>query len=147
MWALGDYPRVAADVIPDLGAVLVEACGVAAHHRVLDVAAGCGNAAIPAAATGGAVVTCDLTPELLAAGRDEPARRGVTVEWRETDAEALPFAEPKTSSTSCCPASASCSPRATSGAPTSSFGSAGREGPSGSSAGRRRGSWARWSSP
>ena len=91
MWALGDYPRVAADVIPDLGAVLVEACGVAAHHRVLDVAAGCGNAAIPAAATGAAVVACDLTPELLAAGREEAARRGVTVEWREADAEALPF--------------------------------------------------------
>ena len=93
MWALGDYPSVAAEIIPDLGAVLVEACGVGPGARVLDVAAGAGNATIPAALTGASVVACDLTPELLETGRDRAARHGVEVEWREADAEALPFAD------------------------------------------------------
>jgi SAM-dependent methyltransferase len=93
MWASGDYPSVAADIIPDLGAVLVEACGVGPGHRVLDVAAGSGNAAIPAAEAGASVVACDLTPELFDAGRALAARHGVDVEWREGDAEALPFAD------------------------------------------------------
>jgi ubiquinone/menaquinone biosynthesis C-methylase UbiE len=91
MWALGDYPTVAADLISDLGAALVEACAVSAGDRVLDVAAGCGNAAIPAAETGATVVACDLTPELVVAGRQQAARLGVALDWREADAEALPF--------------------------------------------------------
>jgi ubiquinone/menaquinone biosynthesis C-methylase UbiE len=93
MWASGDYPAVAAEVIPDLGAILVEACGVGPHDRVLDVAAGSGNAAIPAALAGASVVACDLTPELFDAGRGIAARHGVDVDWREADAEALPFAD------------------------------------------------------
>lgn len=91
MWARGDYPRVAAEVIPDLGAVLVEACGVGPGQRVLDVAAGSGNAAIPAARAGASVVAADLTPEMFDAGRERAARVGVGLEWREADAEALPF--------------------------------------------------------
>ena len=93
MWALGDYPSVAAEIIPDLGAVLVEACGVGPGARVLDVAAGSGNATIPAALTGASVVACDLTPELFASGRDKAVQHGVEVEWHEADAEALPFAD------------------------------------------------------
>lgn len=93
MWALGDYPSVAAEIIPDLGAVLVEACGVGPGARVLDVAAGSGNATIPAALTGASVVACDLTPELFASGRDRAVQHGVEVEWHEADAEALPFAD------------------------------------------------------
>lgn len=91
MWAMGDYPAVAHDVIPGLGAVLVEACGVLPGSRVLDVAAGTGNAAIPAAASGASVVACDLTPELLEAGRQLAAVHGIELEWHEADAEALPF--------------------------------------------------------
>ncbi len=93
MWALGNYPAVATAIIPDLGARLVEACRVAPGDRVLDVAAGSGNAAIPAAETGATVVACDLAPELFAAGREEAARRRVSLAWREGDAEALPFAD------------------------------------------------------
>jgi SAM-dependent methyltransferase len=93
MWALGDYPTVAAEIIPDLGARLVEACSVKEGDRVLDVAAGSGNAAIPAALAGAKVVACDLTPDLLEAGRQQAARVGVTLEWREGDAEALPFGD------------------------------------------------------
>jgi len=93
MWALGDYPAVAAEVIPDLGAVLVEACGVRAGQRVLDVAAGSGNAAIPAALAGADVVAADLTPEMFDAGRRAAAARGAELEWREADAEKLPFSD------------------------------------------------------
>ena len=93
MWALGDYATVASEVIPRLGADLVEACGVRRGMRVLDVAAGPGNAAIPAALTGASVVASDLTPELLEAGRLAAARQGAVLEWRQADAEALPFAD------------------------------------------------------
>ena len=93
MWALGDYPALAADLLPELGRLLVSACGVAQGDRVLDVAAGSGNVAIPAAQTGATVVASDLTPELFDAGRALAAERGVSLEWREADAEALPFAD------------------------------------------------------
>lgn len=93
MWALGDYAAVANEIIPELGSILVEACGVRRGDRVLDVAAGSGNAAIPAALAGASVVACDLTPELLDTGQRLAAQRGADVEWREGDAEALPFAD------------------------------------------------------
>ncbi|WP_406397763.1 class I SAM-dependent methyltransferase [Streptomyces sp. NBC_00879] len=93
MWALGDYPAVATEVIPELGAVLVNACDVRDGERVLDVAAGSGNAAIPAALAGASVLACDLTPELLESGRRLAERLGAELEWRQADAEALPFAD------------------------------------------------------
>src|SRR6476620_350929 len=66
LWASGDYP---------------------------DVAAGSGNAAIPAAAAGAIVTASDLAPELFDAGRRIAADRGVELEWVEADAEAMPFAD------------------------------------------------------
>ena len=93
LWASGDYPAVAAELIPELGPELVRACGVQPGHRVLDVAAGSGNAAIPAAQAGGVVTASDLTPELFDAGRRIAAEHRVDLEWVEADAEALPFAD------------------------------------------------------
>ena len=93
MWALGDYPAVATDLIPELGRALVDACGIGPGDQVLDVAAGPGNAALPAAAAGAGVVACDLTPELLDAGRVAAAAWGTSIQWREADAEALPFGD------------------------------------------------------
>lgn len=93
MWAWGDYPRLAHDVIADLGAVVVDAAGIRAGQRVLDVAAGAGNAAIPAARSGARVVASDLTPELLEVGARAARAEGLTLDWREADAEALPFAD------------------------------------------------------
>ncbi|WNG94820.1 class I SAM-dependent methyltransferase [Mycobacterium sp. ITM-2016-00318] len=93
LWASGDYPAVAAELIPAFGPELVRACGVKSGDRVLDIAAGSGNAAIPAAETGAIVTASDLTPELFAAGRRIAAARGVELEWAEADAEALPFAD------------------------------------------------------
>jgi ubiquinone/menaquinone biosynthesis C-methylase UbiE len=91
MWALGDYPAVAADVIAELGPVLVTATGVRRGDRVLDVAAGSGNAAVPAALTGAEVVASDLAPELFEAGRQFAKQQGAELMWEEGDAEALPY--------------------------------------------------------
>lgn len=91
VWAMGDYHAVAVDIIPELGPVLVAESHVTSGQRVLDVGAGSGNAAIPAALTGASVVASDLTPELLEAGRQLAAKQGAELEWRQADAEALPF--------------------------------------------------------
>jgi ubiquinone/menaquinone biosynthesis C-methylase UbiE len=91
VWASGDYPAVAAEVVPSLGPILVDACRVGPGDTVLDVAAGTGNAALAAALTGATVVASDLTPELFQAGRARAANLGVQVTWQEADAEALPF--------------------------------------------------------
>ncbi|MGH2742199.1 MAG: class I SAM-dependent methyltransferase [Thermoleophilaceae bacterium] len=93
MWALGDYHRFATHTVWGFGPALVEACGVSAGQRVLDVAAGTGNVAIRAAEAGAQVVACDLTPENFDAGRSEARARGVELDWVEGDAEALPFGD------------------------------------------------------
>jgi SAM-dependent methyltransferase len=74
-----------------LGPRLVEACGIGPGMRVLDVAAGTGNASIPAAQRGATVTASDLTPDLLDAGRKRAEADGVELEWAEADAENLPF--------------------------------------------------------
>jgi len=91
MWALGDYHAVATEIIPALGPVLVEVAGISAGEHVLDVAAGSGNVAIPAAAAGAHVIATDLTPELLDQGREDAAAAGVQLDWQVADAEHLPF--------------------------------------------------------
>jgi SAM-dependent methyltransferase len=91
MWALGDYPAVATDLVAPLGRALVEVTNIGPGDRVLDVAAGTGSVAIPAAQTGATVVASDLTPELLARGAAIAAAHGVRLEWREANAEELPF--------------------------------------------------------
>ena len=92
-WRLGDYHRFATELVWEVGPVLVEACGIVAGQRVLDVAAGTGNVAIRAAEAGASVVASDLTPEHFEAGRAEARRRGVELDWVEADAEALPFGD------------------------------------------------------
>jgi SAM-dependent methyltransferase len=74
-----------------LGPRLVEACGIDAGMKVLDVAAGTGNASIPAAERGARVTASDLTPELLEAGRSKAEAMGLALEWVTADAESLPF--------------------------------------------------------
>jgi ubiquinone/menaquinone biosynthesis C-methylase UbiE len=93
MWAAGDYPELVQDLITALGSALVTASGVEAGERVLDVAAGSGNASIPAALAGAHVVASDLTPELFDAGRKAAAAAGVEVQWEQGDAEALPYGD------------------------------------------------------
>jgi len=93
MWASGDYPSMVETFLLPLGPVLPDACQVGGDHRVLDFAAGTGNASIHAAQRGATVVASDLTPELLDAGRARAAAAGVELEWAEADAENLPFGD------------------------------------------------------
>ena len=92
LWALGDYARVARRVIPDLGATLTRALRIAAGERVLDLAAGDGNASFPAARAGAQVVAADITPELLAKGAERAHELGVdSIIWDHQDVQALTY--------------------------------------------------------
>jgi SAM-dependent methyltransferase len=90
MWKLGDYPELVRDLITPLGLALTEACKIGPGQRVLDIAAGTGNVAIPAAQRGASVIATDLTPELLEEGR-RSAPPDLDLQWRTADAERLPF--------------------------------------------------------
>ena len=93
MWASGNYPRMVETFLLPLGPRLVDAIGVTSGTTVLDVASGTGNAALPAATRGARVTASDLTPELLEAGRQRAEAAGLELEWREGDAEHLPFGD------------------------------------------------------
>jgi ubiquinone/menaquinone biosynthesis C-methylase UbiE len=93
LWALGDYALMAEEVMAPLGPVLVASAGISEGDRVLDVAAGSGNISIPAAKMGASVVSSDLTPELLARSQVRAAAEGVKLQWREANAESLPFGD------------------------------------------------------
>jgi SAM-dependent methyltransferase len=92
-WAAGNYAEIARRELWPLGERVVARAGVGSGEEVLDVACGTGNAALRAAAAGARVVALDLTPELLENGRVLAAEAGVTIDWVEGDAEALPFAD------------------------------------------------------
>ena len=93
MWASGNYPAVVDEIVGSLGAILVETVDVQHGQRVLDVAAGTGSSALPAARRGAEVTATDLTPELLDVGRTAAGSEGLEVTWRTADAEVLPYAE------------------------------------------------------
>lgn len=93
MWASGSYPTVADYVVGSLGGILVDTVDVQPGQRVLDVAAGTGTSALPAARRGARVTATDLTPELLDVGRAAAEAEGLELSWRTADAEALPFAD------------------------------------------------------
>src|SRR3712207_653654 len=91
IWTSGDYSAVASELVAPLSTVLVDACRIRPGDRVLDIAAGTGNAAIPAALAGAQVTATDLTPRLLEIGAKRAADVGASLTWLEADAEALPF--------------------------------------------------------
>ena len=91
MWASGDYPSMVETFLLPLGPRLADACRIGPGTRVLDVAAGTGNASIVAAERGAQVTASDLTPELFEAGRARAQSAGVELDWVEADAEHLPF--------------------------------------------------------
>ncbi|HWF27461.1 MAG TPA: methyltransferase domain-containing protein, partial [Mycobacterium sp.] len=93
MWALGDYALMAEEVMAPLGPILVAAMGIGPGVRVLDVAAGSGNISLPAAQAGATVVSADLTPELLRRSQARAAAQGLTLDYREANAHALPFGD------------------------------------------------------
>jgi SAM-dependent methyltransferase len=91
MWASGDYADMVETFLLPLGPRLADAAGARAGLTLLDVAAGTGNASLPAAERGAAVTASDLTPELLEVGRRRADAAGLSLEWVPADAEKLPF--------------------------------------------------------
>ncbi|WP_207481919.1 class I SAM-dependent methyltransferase [Arenibaculum pallidiluteum] len=91
-WASGDY-AVVGTTLQIVGETLCEALDLRAGQRVLDVAAGNGNASLAAARRWCEVVSTDYVPELLERGRARAAAERLRIEFREADAEELPFAD------------------------------------------------------
>lgn len=90
VWASGDF-AVIGTPLQIVGEQLCEAMDVAAGWRVLEVAAGHGNAALAAARRGCEVTATDYVPELLDRLVVRAAAEGLQVQTRAADAEALPF--------------------------------------------------------
>jgi SAM-dependent methyltransferase len=90
VWDAGEYSALS-QYIADVGELLVARADIAPGMRALDVACGTGNAARPAARAGARVTGLDLVPKLLEAGRAKAQAEGFDIEWREGDAEDLPF--------------------------------------------------------
>jgi ubiquinone/menaquinone biosynthesis C-methylase UbiE len=91
-WSLGNFGDVAVFTTMVAGQ-LVRFAGVPPGGKLLDVATGTGVVAITAARKGATVSALDLTPDLLAQARENAALAEVAVDWREGDAEALPFGD------------------------------------------------------
>ena len=92
-WASGDY-AVIGTTLQIVGERLAETCDLRWDERVLDVAAGNGNATLAAARRWAEVVSTDYVPALLQRGRERAqAERLQGIEFREADAEALPFGD------------------------------------------------------
>jgi ubiquinone/menaquinone biosynthesis C-methylase UbiE len=89
-WASGDFAVVGV-TLQIVGESLAEAADVRANERVLDVAAGNGNATLAAARRFAKVISTDYVPALLEKGRARAAAEGLNVEFQVADAEALPF--------------------------------------------------------
>lgn len=89
-WASGDY-SVIGTTLQIVGEQLCESLDLRAGAKVLDVAAGNGNATLAAARRGGEVVSTDYVPELLERARERAQAERLDIEFREADAEALPF--------------------------------------------------------
>jgi ubiquinone/menaquinone biosynthesis C-methylase UbiE len=91
-WSSGDY-AVVGTTLQIVGEELCEALDLRSGHKVLDVAAGNGNATLAAARRFAEVTSTDYVPALLERGRLRATADGLQVAFREADAEALPFAD------------------------------------------------------
>lgn len=91
-WSSGDYATVGT-TLQIVGETLCEALDLRAGQKVLDVAAGNGNVTLAAARRWCEVVSTDYVPALLKRGRERAAAERLAIEFREADAEALPFAD------------------------------------------------------
>jgi ubiquinone/menaquinone biosynthesis C-methylase UbiE len=89
-WASGDY-AVVGTTLQIVGESLCEALDLSAGSRVLDVAAGNGNATLAAARRFCHVVSTDYVAALLDKGRERAAAERLAVDFRPADAEQLPF--------------------------------------------------------
>ena len=91
-WSSGDY-AVVGTTLQIVGESLCEAIDLRSNQRVLDVAAGNGNATLAAARRFADVVSTDYVAALLERGRERAKADHLPVAFQEADAEALPFAD------------------------------------------------------
>jgi ubiquinone/menaquinone biosynthesis C-methylase UbiE len=91
-WASGDY-AVIGTTLQIVGENLAEACDLRWDERVLDVAAGNGNATLAAARRGAKVVSTDYVESLLLRGADRARAEHLAVDFKAADAEDLPFGD------------------------------------------------------
>jgi len=91
-WAAGDYSMVGT-TLQIVGERLCEAVDLRAGERVLDVAAGNGNASLAAARRWCEVTSTDYVGALLNRAKERAAAERLTIQFQEADAEALPFPE------------------------------------------------------
>jgi ubiquinone/menaquinone biosynthesis C-methylase UbiE len=91
-WSSGDY-AIVGTTLQIVGEELCESLDIRSGQKVLDVAAGNGNATLAAARRWCDVVSTDYVPSLLERGRLRAAADGLSVEFKEADAEALSFAD------------------------------------------------------
>jgi ubiquinone/menaquinone biosynthesis C-methylase UbiE len=89
-WSSGDY-AIVGTTLQIVGETLCEALDLRPGQKVLDVAAGNGNVTLAAARRWCEVVSTDYVPALLERGRERAAAERLAIEFREADAEALPF--------------------------------------------------------
>jgi ubiquinone/menaquinone biosynthesis C-methylase UbiE len=89
-WASGDFAIIGV-TLQMVGELLAEAADIRAGERVIDIAAGNGNATLAAAHRLANVTSTDYVPALLEKGRMRAEAEGLQVEFREADAEDLPF--------------------------------------------------------
>ncbi len=91
-WSSGDY-AVVGTTLQIVGEELCEALDIRSGQKVLDVAAGNGNVSLAAARRWCDVVATDYVPALLGRARERADAERLTIEFREADAEALPFSD------------------------------------------------------
>ena len=91
-WSSGDY-AIVGTTLQIVGEELCEALDLRSGQKILDVAAGNGNATLAAARRWCQVVSTDYVPKLLDVGKQRAVAEGLAVEFKAADAEALPFAD------------------------------------------------------
>lgn len=89
-WIDGDFGRIAKS-LESAAEEFVARRRISPEMRILDVACGSGNVAIPAARAGATVTGVDIAPNLLGQARERAQQEGLEILFEEGDAEALPY--------------------------------------------------------
>jgi SAM-dependent methyltransferase len=92
MWMAGDFGQVA-KIIETGAEEFIARLAIKPGTRLLDVACGSGNLALPAARLGAIVTGVDIAPNLLEQARARAEAEGLTIQFDEGDAENLPYAD------------------------------------------------------
>lgn len=91
-WIAGDFGEIAKSYTHD-AAAFINRLNLRPGMKVLDVASGTGNLALPAARAGAEVTGVDIAPNLVEQARENAKREGLNVKFDEGDAEAMPYAD------------------------------------------------------